>query len=96
MLRHEVDRNHQVLNNADLWKRKVWLFTELSILNIRSENIEICEFEMGICKGCVKSVVYWGNCKILKVSTHIHILELFVFYNSEIQIGDIIYTKIKY
>ena len=28
------------------------------ILNIRSENIEICEFEMGICKGCVKSVVY--------------------------------------
>jgi hypothetical protein len=40
--------------------------------------------------------VYWGNCKILKVSTHIHILELFVFYNSEIQIGDIIYTKIKY
>jgi len=65
------------------------------ILNIRPEDIQICKNNESKCRGCIKSIIYWGNCQILKISTLIHTIEIFTSCDSKIKTGDMVFIKIK-
>ena len=65
------------------------------ILNIRPEDIQVCRNNESSCKGIVESTMYYGSFQILKISTLIHTIEVFLFCDSKIKIGDIVFLKIR-
>ena len=51
------------------------------ILNIRPEDIQICKNNESKCRGCIKSIIYWGNCQILKISKNFTVVNPYIIIN---------------